>query len=179
MRDQSGRITFQDGSVVCREQGETIIQAAGKHQGKQSHFFTMGASKITEYYQSDEEDEYEGGVEVLAAEHQPRLISKTRKEIFDGVLMPSCKGKENVRPSAATNEKPTPANSAQTMGKPGIGTWANPSKRENLSMGSSKPSKGPGEFVSTPMDARQPRKVILEDNNVDMDDIQLSKQAHS
>jgi hypothetical protein len=56
----------------------------------------MGASEITEYYQSDEEDEYEGGVEVLAAEHQLRLISKTRKEIFDGVLMPSCKGKENV-----------------------------------------------------------------------------------
>jgi hypothetical protein len=65
------------------------------------------------------------------------------------------------------------------MGKPGIGTRANPSKRENLSMGSGKPSKGPGEFVSTPMDARQPRKVILEDNDVDMDDIQLSKQAHS
>jgi hypothetical protein len=54
MHDQSGRITFQDGSVVCREQGETIIQAAGKCQGKQSHFFTMGASEITEYYQSDD-----------------------------------------------------------------------------------------------------------------------------
>jgi hypothetical protein len=35
-------------------------------------------------------------VEVLAAEHQPRLISKTCKEIFDGVLMPSHKGKENI-----------------------------------------------------------------------------------
>jgi hypothetical protein len=65
------------------------------------------------------------------------------------------------------------------MGKPGIGTQANPSKQENLSMGSGKPSKGPGEFVSTPMDARQPRKVVLGDNDVDMDDIQLSKQAHS
>ena len=179
MRDQGGRITVRDGSVVRREQGETIIEAAGKRQGKQSHFFTMGASEITEYYQSDEEDEYERRVEVLAAEHQPRLIHKTRKEIFDGVLMPSRKGKENVRPLGATNERQTPANTAQAAAKPGIGTRANPSRWENPPSGGGKPSKGPEEFISTPIDARQPRRVIVADNDVDMDDPQPSKQAHT
>jgi hypothetical protein len=132
----------------------------------QSHFFTMGQSEVTEYYQSEEEEDY--GVDVLAAEHQPRLINKTWKETFDGVLMPSYKGKENVRPPAAA-ACPTPA------GRPGIGTRANPSKPENPPS-PNKPSRAPEEFISTPMDVCEPRKLIVTDNDVVMNEAQPSRQ---
>jgi hypothetical protein len=96
MHDQSSRITFQDGSVVHCEQGETIIEAAHRHKGTQSHFFTLNQGEISKYYQSEVEGKDDDVADVLAAEHQPKMINKMRKETFDGVLTPPCKGKENV-----------------------------------------------------------------------------------
>jgi hypothetical protein len=85
----------------------------------QSHFFAL--NDVSEYYQSDAEpDEEDSEVEVLAAEKQPKIITKARKEVFDGVLVPSHKNKENIRPGpagkvAGTQPSPTP-------NRPGIGT---------------------------------------------------------
>jgi hypothetical protein len=100
VRDPAGRITFRDGVLVRREPNETIIQAAARRNGMQSHFFAL--NDVSEYYQSDAEpDEEDSEVEVLAAEKQPKIITKARKEVFDGVLVPSRKDKENVRPGPA------------------------------------------------------------------------------
>ena len=162
LRDQNGRITFRDGSVVHREQGETIIQAASKRKTMQSHFVTMVQDEALEYYQS----EGEIGADVFAAEHQPKLINKTRKQVYDQVVGPSRKGKENVQP------RPTPAQSARMPTRSGMGTRANPSRPDNSSQNNPKSTNKPQEFVSTPIDVRQPRKVTEPTSDEEMEDIQ-------
>ena len=179
MRDQRERITFRDGSLVRRKPGETIIEAASKCKGMQSHFFTMHQDNMSDYYQSEVETDDEYEAEVLAAEHRPKVIREGRKEVFDGVAVPTRKGKENVKPTPLSGSKQTPAQSARMQGRSGIGTRANPSREEKTMPDNPKPSRGPQEFKSTPMDIRQPRQVNEPVSDVPMEDVQPSKQDHT
>jgi hypothetical protein len=153
VQDPTGKITFRDGTLVRREPNETIIQAAGRRNGMQSHFFAL--NDMSEYYQSEaEHDNEDYEVEVLAAKKQPKIITKARKEAFDGVLVPSRKDKENVRPAPAgkvTAVQPSSSN------RPGLGTRAHPAQEPKTFQGNPKGSKGLTEFISRPMEVRQPR----------------------
>lgn len=122
----------------------------------QSHFFAL--NDVSEYYQSDAEpDDQNDEVEVLAAEKQPKLITKACKEVFDGVLAPSRKDKENIRPvPAGKGVGPQPSPSPN---RPGIGTCSHPSNESRPMQTSAKGPKGPTEFISTPMEVRQPRII--------------------
>ena len=179
MRDREGRITFRDGTVVRREQGETIIQAANRHKGMQSHFFAMNQDEVSEYYQSEGEPDDEYEADVLAAEHQPKLINKTRKEVFDGVVIPPKRGKENVRPAGNVPPKTTPAQSTRMPERTGMGTRANPSKPDNIPTTNGRAQKGPQEFKSIPMDVRQPRKILDSPQDIEMEDVHPQDQSQN
>lgn len=116
IRDQSGRVVYHDGTIVRREQGETIIQAANRQSNAngQSHFITL-EEVMSEYYISEAE------ADVMAAQKQPKIITKTRKEVFDGVLLPKRsfqpKDKENISLKPVPIPKPAIKESLPTQSK--------------------------------------------------------------
>ena len=109
------------------------------------------------------------------------MIKEVHKEIFDGIAVPSRKGKENVRPAPSV-PKQTPAQTARSAGQPGISTRANPSKDNHTdpSAGNpaTKPNQRPQEFISIPMDIHQPRQVNDPSSDIEMKDVQTQKQDH-
>jgi hypothetical protein len=177
LRDQNGRITFRDGSVVRWELGEIIIEAASKCKTMQSHLFTMSQNKASEYYQSDAEHSNDYKADVLAAEHHPRRIKENRKKIFNGVAVPTCKEKENVNPNPLLDSfNETPTLKTRVTGRPGMGTRANPSYNRETIPTASGSSKKPEEFVSVPMDVQQPRTVDKPMPDVVMKELRPQKQ---
>jgi hypothetical protein len=119
----------------------------------QSHLFTISQNEASEYYQSDAEHGNDYKADVLAAEHHLRRIKENCKEIFDGVAVPTCKGKENVNPNPLSGGfKETPTLKTRVTGRPGMGTRANPSCNRETIPTASGSSKKLEEFVSVPMD---------------------------
>ena len=96
-RDDYGRITFSDGTIVRRLPGESIVQAVSRSHSAEVHF--IEALAYADYYQSDSD---EPGIEVFAVEKEPKMINKARKEVFDGVGVPRAsyrRDKENISPT--------------------------------------------------------------------------------
>ena len=161
-RDRFGKIVFRDGTPVQRGMGETIVQAANRRQIAQTNFVEI--SNLSEYYQSDSEDQE---MDVMVAEKGPKLITKTRKAVFDGVAVPrsTWKGKENTIPSQPQARPLGNRNGpfTRSQGPPMPSETASPSIA----------SKGPQQIVQVPVDVRQPRQTEIPD--VEMRDISSKK----
>ena len=166
-KDRFGRIAFPDGTPVQRIMGETIVQAISRRQTAVTHFVEI--SNLSEYYQSDSEDQE---VDVLAAEKGPKLITKARKAVFDGVAVPrsSWKGKENIVPM--TNS--TVQSQAKIMGnKKGPFTRSQGPSGPVQSVPSPSAAPAPQQIIQIPVDVRQPRQQQIPE--VQMRDIPAGK----
>ncbi|KAF9455302.1 hypothetical protein BDZ94DRAFT_1327646 [Collybia nuda] len=154
VRDQTGRIVYRDGTIVRRERGETIIQAASRRNGSnnQSHLITM--EEISEYYVSEDDTHEQSDVKVMAAEKQSKTINKARKDVFDGVLLPPRsfrpKDKENIPPKAIPVTRVTPTQVQATHSKGPV--------PEPVPMEISLPHEEE-QVKQRPIDVRKPRNI--------------------
>jgi len=161
-KDEYGKITFRDGTLVQRNMGESIIAAADRRNGMSTHLFTLRPAEFSDYYQSDADDEDDCiQVEVLAAERDPKIITRSRKEAMDKFTKPpNRKGKETQQdPPHTSSRQAEPSNS-----RPGVSTRSSP--QENIPPPKASPVKTqPRRIVPEPIpvDARQPRIIEIED----------------
>ncbi|KAF5385194.1 hypothetical protein D9615_001517 [Tricholomella constricta] len=157
-RDDFGKITFKDGSLVQRNGNETIIQAVDRHLNNRlaSHLLTIEPYEVTDsfkdssdYYISDQEDDEEPEAVVFAAEQEPRMITRARKDAIDKVTRPIRKGKEPQRDPPADGFRTRNVGPSKALKEPRI----------------------PLEDITpTPVDVRQPRVVQRTTDDVVMVD---------
>ncbi|KAF5376232.1 hypothetical protein D9615_008560 [Tricholomella constricta] len=145
-RDDYGRITFKDGTVVRRGGDETIIAAADRHNQiyATSHFISIGANKYTTFeraahiYEMNSEDS-DDEADVFALDRDPRrMTTRARKDAVNNVTKLSQKGKEPQQQDKSLQPEA------------GASTRAHPQY-----------DRVPLEDVSqVPIDAQQPRMVV-------------------
>jgi predicted type IV restriction endonuclease len=65
---------------------ENMERPSFKQKIIEAHFIAL--DEHSEYYISEAEGDQYINADIMAAEKQPKVITKTRKEAFDGVLLP-------------------------------------------------------------------------------------------
>ncbi|RDB24681.1 hypothetical protein Hypma_008175 [Hypsizygus marmoreus] len=157
--------------MVQRSMGESIIEAAEHRKGAKSHFYTL--DHVSDYYQSDAEDEDE--FEVFRAEHAPKMITRSRQKAIDKVTKPPHRDKDTPRPDERSNQNAQPSVEAPAPYQ-GMGTHNNPQESPASPEVDQQCRARPLQDITpVPVDARQPRVVELLIQDVEMGDVTHSR----